>query len=801
MYKSYFILSLRNILKHKMVSFINVFGLALSMSVCFLLILIIRDAYSYDQFHQDVRLIYRINTEALRKDGNTDRYATSPYPVIEMLANSYNGIEAWTVLNSGIRTELIIDNKRMPAYVQFTEKTFFDIFNYSLKSGDQATALEDPNCIILSDELANKLFPKGDALDKTIEMDNEGLFKVTGILEKPDGKTHFAFDALASISTVPLLEKKKLVSSTLTDWLNYYSNFSYIKLRPAVSPVSVEHALTSISQLNYKDKVLESRDAGYRFYLQPLNAITPGPLLSNSSEKGIPAFVLGAFGILAAIIMLSSVFNYASLTVAMASTRMKEIAMRKVAGGRRSSVFSQILVESVLIALLSSAVAFLLLQILIPRISALSFINSLNIDFSAKPGAILLFIVFAIFVGLLGGLLPGLTLSDIKPLALFANLQNTKLFKGLGLRNALLCIQFVLCLVFVNLIYISRQQMNYATEINFGFQNSRVFNINLQGQSYQKSLESFGQIAEVKNISAISHLMGTYSDYADDVRTAAEKESKSVREYFIDDQYINNMDLQLLGGKNFDPDYRQADEKFLIVNESFLRKFNLGNPVEAIGKTIFIGDSLSLSIIGVVKDFLFKPAEYGLEPLMLRYNPSKLNILNLRLHNGNDDSAIAKMQSIWKTLDAYHAFEGRFYDDEVERAFAGNNDALFFISLITFLGIVITCLGLLGITIFTVQSRAREITIRKIFGAGNVNLIWLLSTNYLRILLISISVAIPIIYLLARQLLQLYNYHIPLSPVLFIPGFIIVFIVTLLTISTQTIKAAFSKPVNNLRNE
>ena len=210
MYKSYFILSFRNILKHKMFSFINVFGLALSMSVCFLLILMIMDAYSYDQFHHDVQLIYRINTEALRKDGNTEPYATCPYPVTEMLANDYNGIEAWTVLNSGVRTELIADNLRMPAYVQFTEKSFFDIFNYSLKTGDQAKALEDPNCIILSDELANKLFPKGDALDKTIGMNNKGLFKVTGILEKPDGKTHLAFDALASLSSVPLLEKKRI---------------------------------------------------------------------------------------------------------------------------------------------------------------------------------------------------------------------------------------------------------------------------------------------------------------------------------------------------------------------------------------------------------------------------------------------------------------------------------------------------------------------------------------------------------------------------------------------------------------
>ena len=553
--------------------------------------------------------------------------------------------------------------------------------------------------------------------------------------------------------------------------------------------------------MNYKDKVLESRDAGYRFYLQPLNDITPGPLLSNSGEKGIPAIVLWALGALTAIIMLSSVFNYASLSIARASTRMKEIAMRKVVGGNRSSIFSQILVESVMIALISSAVAFLLLQILIPRISAISFINSLNIDFSVKPGALLLFIVFAVTVGVMGAVLPGLTLSNIKPLALFANLQNTKLFKGLGLRNSLLCVQFLLCLIFVSLIYISRQQMNYATEINFGFQNSRVFNIDLQGQSYQKALESFKQIAEVKNISAISHLMGTYSDYADEVSTTVEKERRSVREYFIDDQYINNMNLQILSGKGFEADYHQAHEKFLIVNEAFLKKFDLGNPVEAIGKTIFIGDSLSLSISGVVKDFLFKPAEYGLEALMLRYNPSSLKILNLRLHPGSDASAIAKMQSIWKTLDADHAFEGRFYDDEVERTFAGNNDALLFISLITFLGIVITCLGLLGITIFTVQSRAREITIRKIFGAGNFNVIRLLSKSYLRILFISVSLATPIIYLLARQLLQLYNNHISLSLVLLIPGFLIVFIITLLTISSQTIKAAFSNPVNSLRTD
>ncbi len=801
MFKNYFKTGIRNILKYRVFSFINVFGLGLGMSVCLLLIILMKDAHSYDKFHDDRERIYRINTEALRKGGGTEPYASSPYPVAEMLAKDCPAIETWAPVNSGIQTELILNNQRFGAHVQFTSKAFFDVFNFSLRSGNPANALEGPNSIILSDELAQKLFPIGDALDKTIEMGNKGLFKITGVLNKPVGKTHLDFEALASISSIPILEKNDIISSTLSNWQNYYTNYSYIKLKPNATPESVENVLASISQLNYKDKVLESRDAGYRFYLQPLNEITPGPLLSNSSSKGIPAIVLWFLGALAGMIMISSIFNYVSLTIARASTRMKEFAMRKVAGGKRSSIFIQIVVESMLMALLSLILGFVFLRIIVLRISTMSFINSLNIDFSVRPLIMVVFIGFAILVGLVGSILPGLTLSGIKPVALFGKLQNTRLPGRVGVRNALLFFQILLCLVFVNLIYITKQQMKYSMEINFGAQNSQVFNIDLQGQSYEKAVERFKQVPGIENISAISHLMGNFSDYSDDVRIAVEKERISVRGYFIDDQYIRNMNLQLVAGKAFKADESQVHEKFLIVNESFLKKFNLGNAPEAIGETVIVGDSTLLSITGVVKDFLYKPAEYSLDALMLRYDPSALRFLNVRIHQGNITNTVASLESTWKTFDPDHAFDGRFYDDEIERAFADFNDTIFFVSFITFLGIVITCLGLLGITIFTIQSKAKEITIRKIFGASHFTIFKFLSKSYLRIMLISILVGSPVIFLLADQFLQLYNNRIPLSPVLLLPGFLLVFMITALTVSSQTIKAAVANPVKSLRTE
>jgi putative ABC transport system permease protein len=801
MLKNYIITALRHFWKNKSFSFINTAGLGLSMAVCLLLIMLIKDANEYDKFHQNSDRVYRINTEALRKGGGSEPYASSPYIVGATLASNYAGIEAWTMFNSGINGDIIAEDRKFSFNMHFSNADFFNLFGFTFKEGNAVTALNEPFSVVLTKELSEKLFPGGNAIGKTVNVSGTGLFKVTGVLNKFPGKTHFEFEALASFSTIPALEKNNTVNSTTNNWNNYYTNYTYIRLKPGIAPSQVEASLAEIEKENYKNLPLETRDAGYRFTLQPLNGITPGPMLSNGMGKGLSSTILWFFGMLSFIIIMSAAFNYTNLTIAKAMSRMKEIAMRKVVGSSRKHIFLQIVIESVITSLLALGVAFILLQFLIPQFTSLGFISAADISFNTDTTVVLLFIGFAIVLGLLAGIMPATVLSRIKPLMLMQKLQSIKLFRHLGLRKTLLVIQFMISLIFISLVTITYQQMEYGMNINFGAQQTHIFNIPLQGVDYEKAKQEFSKIPGVEKISAVSVLMGSYGDWADDVRTSKDKDAVTVREYFTDENYLSNFNLKLVAGKNFPSDRTQKHEQYAIVNEKFVKNFQLGTPIDAVGKTILVGDSIELIITGVLKDFLFKPADYALEPMLLRYKPDQWSILNLNLASGNTMQTTAQLEATWKKLDPYHPFEGKFYEQNIQDIFADMRDAVWIIAFIGSLGVAIACLGLLGITIFTVQSKTKEISIRKVIGASPASLMRLLTKSYLQVMIIAVLLAIPISILLGNMMLQEMSQRISLGAGLFIPGVLIIVLLSVLTIGSQTLRAVLLNPVKGLREE
>ena len=801
MFKNYFKTAWRNIVRNKSFSLINILGLALSMAVCLLLIMMIKDANEYDKFHPDSNRVYRINTKALRKGGGSEPYASSPYIVAATLAANYPGIEKWTMFNSGFNGDISAGARKVDFNMHFTDNDFFQIFGFTFKEGDAATALTGPYSIVLTKELGEKLFPQDNAIGKTVNVAGMGPFKVTGILNKFPGKTHFEFEALASFSTIPSLEKNNNVTATLNNWNNYYTNYSYIRLKPGIKKSRVEAALAEIETKNYKDLPLETRDAGYRFILQPLNDITPGPMLSNSMGKGLSSSLLWFFSLLAFIIITSAAFNYTNLTIAKSMMRMKEIAMRKVVGSSRKLIFLQIVLESVVTSLIALAAAFILLQFLIPQFASLGFISQANINFRTDAIVIALFISFAIILGIIAGLLPAAVLSRIKPLMLMQKLQNIKLFRHLGLRKTLLVIQFVISLVFVSLVTVTYRQMQYGININFGTQQSHIFNIPLQGMNSEKARTEFNRIPGVEKISAVNILMGTYSDWADDVRTNKDKDPVTVREYYIDENYLSNFKLKLVAGKDFSSNPAQKHEQYAIVNETFVKNFQLGTPIDAIGQPVIVGDSTTVTITGVVKDFLFKPADYALGPMIMRYNPGQWSILNLSIAPGNTMQTVARLEATWKKLDAYHPFEGKFYEENIREIFADMRDAVWIIAFIGMLGVTIACLGLLGITIFTAQSKTKEISIRKVIGATPASLVRMLIKSYLQVMIIAVLIGIPLAVFLGKMVLQAMSQRIALNAGLYIPGFLAIVFLSLLTIGSQTIRAAFLNPVKGLREE
>ncbi len=801
MLKNYFLTAIRHSWKNKSFSIINIVGLALSMAVCLLLIIIIKDAHEYDRFHPAGDRIFRINTNAIRKSGGMEPYASSPYMVGATLASDFSGIESQTILYLGEHNDISAGDRKFSEKTFFSNDDFFRLFGFSLKSGNANSALREPNTAVLTSELKDKLFPGKDPLGNSIEIAGIGIFKVTGVLNPFPGKTHLEFDALLSFSSVPGLEKTGKIPTAKGDWKNYYFNYTYIRLKPGVKPSQAEAALAEIVKDNYKNLVLEARDAGYQFKLQSLRAITPGPNLSNNMGRALSSGILWFFTMLSTIIILSAAFNYTNLTLAKAMSRTKEIAMRKVVGSDRKHIFFQILLESVLTSIIALVVALVFLQLLIPRFSALSFIRAANIDFNINPSLVLYFLLFAIALGTIAGILPASVLSRIRPLALMQKLQNIKLFRHLGLRKTLLVIQFMISMIFISMVTILYKQTAYGININFGTQQSHIFNIALQDQPYEIALAEFSRIPGVEKISAVSNLMGNYSDWSDEVRINKDKDAIPVREYFVDENYLPNFKLKLLTGKNFPANHGQKHEQYAIVNEKFLKQFNLGDPSDAIGKIFIVADTNELSILGVVKDFLFKPANYALEPMLLRYNPKYWSMLNLAIASENTMQTAASLEATWKKLDPYHHMDGRFYKDEIQSIFADNREIIWMISFVGFLGITIACLGLLGITTFTIQSKTKEISIRKVVGASPFALIRMLTRSYVQVMVIAMLISVPIAAFFGYKLLEELSQRIPLSAGLFIPGILAIILLSFMTIGSQTIRAAWMNPVKGLRDE
>jgi len=802
MIQNYLKIALRNLSKHRAFSFLNIFGLAISMSVCLLLIMLIKDAYSFDRFHPDGARVYRLLTEAQRKEGRDESYASSPYPVGKSLRDNYAQTELWTPLVRMGGGELISGEKTFNFDGLYADPGFFDMFGFELEHGNDLESLESPYSIVLTQELAASMFPNENPMGKILEINNFGQpFRVTGVLKPFPGKTHFEFNILASLATQLAEEKIPERRQVSANWANYYSTYNFVRLAPDADPAAAEKALASIAQNQYANLELESRDAGYRFTLQPLSEITPGVNLSNTMGAGMPIFLIWFLGILGSAIMLSACFNYTNLTIARALTRTREVGVRKVLGANRMQVFGQLVGEAVVTSLLALGAAYLMMKILKPQFESLSITESLDVSIQEDWQLFAIFLTFAIGVGVLAGMLPALTLSKTKPIVVLQRLQNIRFMQRLGLRKMLLTIQFTLTLIFLITMTIAWRQSEHAISVNFGFDQPQTLLVQLQGQPFDRISAALGQVSGVEELSGISIPMGTWNDYGDDVRTDSVPDKTSVRQYFVDHRYLPQFDLPLVTGENFPINPAQQQEVFAIVNETFVQRFKLGDPHAAVGKSLVVCDSLRLIVRGVVKDFPFKPAVYKMEPLLLRYNPEEIGVLNLRLAAGNGPATVKKIENEWSRLAPNTPFEAEFFDETARSNFAEALDLVRIVGFFGLMGMIIACMGLLGMAIYTVETKAKEISIRKVMGANARDLSFLLSKGYLWLLGIAVLISTPVTYFIGSMMLEAFSSRIPMSPWLFLPGILLLLLAAGLAVGSQTFRALRSNPVDQLRSE
>lgn len=802
MFSNYLKVALRNLLRHRAFAFINIFGLAVSMSVCLLAIMLIKDAYSFDLFHKDGERTYRILTDALRKSGGEETYASSPHPIARDLYDDFSYAENWVPLVKGVSGNFRANGKLLQHTGLITNASFFEVFGFQLATGNPVTALSEPFSVILKKEIAEKYFGGANPIGQILENESLGNFKVTGVLASLPGKTHLEFDMLVSYSSLNALEATSNRRSWLDNWHNYYSGYNFLQLKKGVNPEIVEAALAEINQSIYTHLELETRDRGYRFRLQPLNEISPGQNLSNSMGGSIPIVLLWFLSALGTIVMVSACFNYTNLTVARSLTRAQEIGVRKVLGASKRQISIQFLSEAVLTALLSLVLAYCLLKTILPSFLSIGLFAESDISLEEDPLLLASFLLFAIGVGLIAGLLPSIILSRFSPLSILQKLENHKIFRRVGFRKVLIVGQFTVSLIFILLMTIIWRQTSFSVNKNFASDRNDLVNIQLQGQPFERAKSFFAQIPGVQDMSGISHLMGTWQDSKVDVSTSSAAEKTAVRDYFIDHQFIENFGLEIIAGDAFTENASQQQEVFAMVNEKFLERFDLGEPIAAIGKPVIIGDSTQIAIKAVVKDFLFKPLNYSIEPLLLRYDVTQLSVLNLQIGSGQDRVAfLAGIERAWHKLESGRDLAYEFYDETAHSTYAEFFDMLSIVGFFGILGLIIATLGILGMAIYTVETRVKEVSIRKIIGASVYDLIYLLSKGYIWLLIIALILAIPISLIMGNMLLQTFSVTIPLNIWVILPGVGLLILLGAGAIGSQTVRAALANPADNLKSE
>jgi putative ABC transport system permease protein len=803
MFKSILTTALRNIIRNRSFSLINIVGLSVSMSLALLIIIIIKEQYTYDNFHRDSNRIYQVNTVALRVGGGTEPYASVPAPIGRILKEDYSFAEDVVRLNRSLRGDAIYGKVNVPVSGLFADQSFLEIFNFPLEKGNPSNALKEPNSLVLTQRTAKKIFGDREALGQTLTIGSYGEFQVTGILKEFPSKTHFEFGVLASMSAVAAMEKQGTLSPSLEDWNNYYSNYVYFKLKQGRKIADVQKALTDIAKKYYAGLKLETRDKGYEFQVVPLTEITPGPSISNRMGSGMPTVLIVLLGVLVGVVMIMACFNYTNLMIAKSLSRAREIGVRKIVGAKRIQVFLQFVGEAVIFSLICLAFSYVLLLLLKPAFMGTHMAREYETELKEDYILYLFFFLFALAVGVIAGLLPAGYLSAFRPLKVLKDSGNLKVYSRLTFRKVLIVTQFTLSIIFIIVVLVVYRQVNFMVNMDYGINDKNILNVRLQGLGFDKFANEVKSLPGVVSVGGVSHQLGTWEDRSSDYKRNREDEPFVMRDFIVDDNYVSNLNVKFLSGSNFNAGEEGTTERHVILNEQALKLFNFADPVSAVGQPIYTDDSVMLTVIGVVKDFNFRPLSYQIGPLALRYKTNQLAYLSARIIPSQKEIVVASVESIWKKLDPIHPLEWKMMEDEIDDAYvqAGFIDIVNIVSYISFIAVSLACLGMLGMAMYSTQTRMKEIGVRKVMGATSAQITMLLSKSFVLLLSVAAILGAPAGYFLGDIFLTQYAYKIQISPLLMASGIFMVGILGVITICSQTWKAASSNPVKSLRYE
>lgn len=803
MIRNYFKIALRNILKSKGYSSINLAGLALGLASGILILVYVLDEISFDQFHSKGDRIYRVVTDMtdLKTGKISGGIETNGWPIGKLLEKEFPEVEKVVYISNGSNLQINHEGKRFDERIFFAGQEFFSFFDFPLIEGNPETALAKPNSIVITESTARKYFGDQDAFGKTMTFADTLLFEVTGVMKDIPSQSHMQFNVLVSFAT---FESMNYGFGYGDGWGNLnVRNYVLVKegvdtknLFAKAENIYMDHVKAELSQwgmyLYVKFEPLKE------VYLNTKRGNGMGPL--GSMER-----IYIVTGIAVFVILLACI-NFVNLATARSTQRAKEVGLRKVVGSTRQSLIGQFLGESFLLTAFALVLAVVLIGMALPffnQVLGKQYELSILMNPMVLAGIVLLVVIIAV----LAGYYPALVISGMRPSEVLKGDLKTGQ-KGIQLRRVLVIFQFIISASLIACTFAVLGQLDFMINRDLGFSGHQVLVLdagkvaNKSGAAFKNEIRSLAAVEQVTFTNALPGKPGWVGQWAFPTDAPPNEGSISMEYMAIDEDYLQTLGLKLVAGINFEL-ARPADiEDGLIINETAVQELGWGTPENAIGKKI---DSPSKhpagTVIGVVKDY----HEFGLQekiyPMAMDYSPAYSRYYAIRFKTTGTADFIQSLGALWKKNFEGYDFKYFFLDENFARQYQAEQRLAKIFTAFSVITIVIAVIGLIGLVSFMVVSRTKEIGIRKVLGAGAFNITGLLSKEFLMLVLIANVIACPIAWYAANQWLQKFAYRMELSPLTFVLTAFIGLLITMLTVSFHTIRAAKSDPVKSLRYE
>ncbi len=787
-------MALRVLSKDLFYSLFNIVGLTIGITSSIFLLMYVLDELSYDRYHKNADRIYRVVSHITEPDDAFD-WAVAQIPFAPQLKEDYPEVEEYVRFIDAGRTLFKHDETFFyEDDVYYVDSTVFNVFSYKFLSGNPETALLEPNSIVLTSSFAKRYFGKSDPLGKSIETSGGNSYKITGLLEDVPENSHLKFSAMISRNTLP---------RQIGSWGNF-GVFTYILLPEGTDYKQFENKISEMYD-KYMAGIFEKMGIEIEYVIQPVTWIHLHSTMDGEPEPTGSIAYIYIFSVVAIFMLVIASINYMNLATARSTKRAREVGLRKVLGSDRGLLIFQFLMESLILTLIAALLSLLLVNLILPSFNQISG-KSLNFLSVLEPDFLLSLLGIVLFLGIVGGSYPAFYLSRFNSVKVLKG-EVTTAYRRLSFRKILVVIQFSISLIMIISTWVVYSQIGFLKNKDVGFDKTNVIRLDLSTEEMIRQSDVFREAIltnpGIMNVGSTDTRIGYGSGKLIlRMETPEGMDERGVNLGVCDDAFIETMGITILQGRGFSREMMADTATGVIINETLAKRMNWDDPI---GKKVQIGSSRNTEspvarVVGLMKDYnqtgLYNEVESYL--LLFRLNNE---VMYVKLGDKDVSGTLSFIGQKWESLFPDKPFKYTFLEDDFKNQFEQDRKRGLILAVFSLLTILIASLGLFGLSSFTVETRTKEIGVRKVLGAGVMEITAMIIKEFVLLILISIVIAFPIAYYMMKDWLQDYTYRTSLSPWIFIISGLGILIMAILIVSFHTFRAGNANPVDSIQQE